>query len=135
MSAAETEVPAGWILAFPPPAPLMNLNQRRHWSAAHPDKVAWRDAAFYHAREAINSKIIPGNLSQIAVIFDFPVASTKVRRDAHNYTPTVKASIDGLVKAGMFIDDSTDHLTVDDSWFHARRDNPHVIIHIRKRTP
>lgn len=124
-----------WLLTFPLPAPLINLNDRKSWRQKQPDKTEWRDTCFYVARDAINRKVIPPNLSGVALIFDFPVRSIKIRRDPHNFAPTVKAAVDGMVTADLFVDDSADHVTVIDSQFHPQSDNPNVIVHIRKRHP
>jgi crossover junction endodeoxyribonuclease RusA len=34
----------------------------------------------------------------------------RIRRDAHNYYPTLKAIVDGLVDYGLLPDDSTEYL-------------------------
>lgn len=46
--------------------------------------------------------------ARLDVEISFP---DRKRRDTHNYMPTVKALVDGLVKAGVLPDDDWRHLT------------------------
>ena len=90
------------LFCFHPPATAITLNQRHHW-AAHARLVKeWRTAGMLYARKA---RIGPQPRSRIAVTL--PVTGRR-RRDPHNWTPTVKAIIDGLVDAGVWPDDNSD---------------------------
>ena len=51
----------------------------------------------------------------------FPVTTNR-RRDPHNATPTIKATIDGLVDAGIWVDDSSEYVIVIDPIFVKRTD-------------
>ena len=92
--------PMSVLFCFHPPATAITLNQRHHW-AAHARLVKeWRTAGMLYARKA---RIGPQPPSRIAVTL--PVTGRR-RRDPHNWTPTVKAIVDGLVDAGVIRDDS-----------------------------
>lgn len=65
----------------------------------------------------------------VRVELQFPVVRT---RDPHNYTfPTVKAIVDGLVKAGLFKDDSDEYLACTDPTLTVSHNNT-VTIHIHE---
>jgi len=86
------------------PAPWLNANGRRDRRAQTPDRRAWRDAANVYARAAK----LPGlGRAHILAELRFP---TKHRRDVHNFFPTVKAVVDGLVDYGLLPDDSSEYL-------------------------
>ena len=89
------------LFRFHPPATAITLNQRHHW-ATHARLVKeWRTAGMLYARKA---RIGPQPPSRIAVTL--PVTGRR-RRDPHNWTPTVKAIVDGLVDAGVWPDDNS----------------------------
>ncbi len=116
-------------IVFPPPADLLNMNRRgSHWSDNHRAKVEWRNTAQIVSRDMVNRKLIPEHLPFSMIQFAFPVKSLKIRRDPHNFYPTVKAIIDGLVLAKVFQDDSSRHLATTEPTFHV--DPPTVIITI-----
>lgn len=87
---------------FDPPAKAITLNQRNHWAANARLVKEWRTAGWVYARQA---KIGPQPPSRVTVTF--PVSGNR-RRDPHNWTPTVKAIVDGLVDAGVWPDDNSD---------------------------
>lgn len=91
-------------IAFPPPAPAWSINEerRRHWSFRHRAAAAWREAAFWYARAA---RVGPQPPSVVDVTL--PVVGAR-RRDPANWSPTVKAIVDGLVLAGLWPDDGPD---------------------------
>jgi len=90
---------------FPPPAPLMNINERRHWSVDRAHAKAWRSAARFHVPTAWERPLPPS-----VIRCQLPV-STGRRRDPHNYFPTVKHIVDGLVDAGLWPDDTPQYVT------------------------
>ncbi len=94
------------VISFPAPAKLINLNDRLHWSVKARLTAAWREAAFYAAKQAGVRNIGPSK-----VYVRLPV-KTAHKRDPHNFTPTVKAIVDGLVDAGVWPDDNSDWVTV-----------------------
>lgn len=103
-------------LEYRRPAAAVSINQShgRHWRATHSDKRYWQAAAHSHARHKINrcEWTTPGPPSRVQVTIPF---TSLRRRDPHNYTGTVvKWTIDGLIHAGMWPDDTPEWVTVVD---------------------
>ena len=94
------------MISFPAPAKLINLNGREHWSVKARLTKAWRTAAYYEAVAAGVKRLGPS-----VVTVTLPV-QTAHKRDPHNFVPTVKAIVDGLVDAGVWPDDNSDWVTV-----------------------
>jgi crossover junction endodeoxyribonuclease RusA len=94
------------VIQFPPPAKLMNLNDRAHWSVKARATKVWREAAYY---AAIQAKV--KGLGPSEVTIGLPVR-TAHQRDPSNLIPTCKAIVDGLVDAGVWPDDNSEWVTV-----------------------
>ena len=80
----------------------LSSNQRLHW-ASKAKRVAW-------LRHIVSSPFIASRMSApygglVRITAHIGYASN-TRADPNNAAPTTKALIDGLVEAGMFIDDS-----------------------------
>lgn len=86
------------------PAPWLNANSRMDLRRQTPDRRAWRDAGHLYAKQA---KLPTLGKAHITADLCFTFAR---RRDPHNYYPTVKAVVDGLVDYGLLPDDSSDYL-------------------------
>ena len=83
------------------PAPWVNSNQRLHRMVAAKLTAAWRAAG----------KVAGGDVAPFAGPVHVVAHIWKPRGgryDPNNLWPTVKACVDGLVEAGVFVDD--DHL-------------------------
>jgi crossover junction endodeoxyribonuclease RusA len=92
---------ADYVLHIPAPDEWLNSNQRLHWARRAKLTKAWRQAACWRA---IAVKL-PLGLSRVSIVA--AVHRTDNRRaDAANRYPTVKAAIDGVVDAGVILDDS-----------------------------
>lgn len=92
--------PAYYDLEFPWTSPPLTANQRHHWARKSRITAAVRDTARYAAWR------LPA-LARCEVTLTWYV-NTKHRRDADNIVPTLKALCDGLVDAGVVIDDTPD---------------------------
>ena len=103
-------------ITFPQPADYLNLNQRLHWAPKMRLTAAWREAARIAALKLGRNKLRRRH-SRSYIHVSYPVKQCR-RRDAHNWTPTTKAIIDGLVDAGVWEDDTTDHVVMLDCTFH-----------------
>lgn len=86
-------------LTLPWTAPPLSMNHRRHWRATAEKTKEIRDAAHVLAKQA---RI--GASPRVAVTLHYRPQSRRVR-DAENSTPTLKAACDGLVDAGIVVDD------------------------------
>ena len=101
-----------------PPDKLLNQNDRLHWAATSKIKRSWKQVAHFTAVDLKNRGLIkPIVEGQAIVTISIPVKTNR-RRDGHNYSPTAKCIIDGMVTAKIFIDDSTKYLYLNDIQFH-----------------
>ena len=84
---------------------LISANQRLHWTKKSSLTKEWRTTAGWCAR---TNKTPAFAYATITMTLHF---ADRRRRDVHNYYPTAKALIDGLVDAGVLQDDDDSHLT------------------------
>lgn len=89
---------------YVPPDGYMTMNDREHWRARAKRVAEWRQYATL-ALAFKRWKLGPSELT-----FEFEVRD-KRRRDPHNYYPTIKAIVDGLVDAGLWPDDTPDFVS------------------------
>jgi hypothetical protein len=114
-------------IEFLAPARLLNMNDKAHWSKRSPIVAEWRKAAWAHA---VNAKL--GQLGPSIVTVALPVKGN-IRRDPHNFTPTLKAIIDGLVDAKLWPDDNSNWVSTEEpSLCVGAR---FVVVSIRPREP
>lgn len=85
--------------------PPLNANQRLHWAKRNrltqeiKDAIGWR----------VNAQKIP-RLDHITVQLQYQPQDRR-RRDPSNLMPTQKAGVDGLVTAGVVVDDTPRYVT------------------------
>jgi len=101
---------------FLKPDQYLNLNDRRHWAVAHRIASNWKQTAWAYSVDALGSGKLVKFTERALVEFVFPVTRNG-RRDGHNYAPTVKPIVDGMVQAGVFIDDNTKYVVCADPTF------------------
>ncbi|WP_431870880.1 hypothetical protein [Nocardiopsis eucommiae] len=87
-----------------PHMPYLNSNQRLHWATKARKTKAIRDAAAW-ATKALNQT--PMAAVEITAVIH---PKTNRRFDPHNFQPTVKAAIDGIVDAQLIADDDATRL-------------------------
>lgn len=78
----------------------MSMNDRDHWRTRARRVKDWREAAGWGA---IGARVPEQGPSLVEVFL--PVRDRR-RRDPHNYAPTLKAIVDGLVDARVWPDDT-----------------------------
>lgn len=93
-----------WTVTIPAPAPWLSANHRTDLRRQTPDRRAWRDAGAIHAKRVQLPKLQHVHVLAVLRFTD------KRRRDPHNYYPTLKALVDGLVDYGLVPDDSHQYL-------------------------
>lgn len=93
------EVPLPWKKR-----PWLNSNDRDHWGRRKDLSSHYRGKACQEAK----ARDIP-QLDR-AIVEAYLAFGDNRRRDAHNYWPTVKACVDGLVDAGVLPDDSDKYI-------------------------
>ena len=103
------------LIEFPQPAPLLSLNDRLHWTKRHQREGLWQESAWAYGLKFYNG---PKPLSKGRVRITLPVKSMATRRDPHNFVPTIKPIIDGLVHARFWPDDTAEYVetTEPDFW-------------------
>ena len=94
----EPAQPRTWTLRLPFNKPL-SLNDRGHWARRAKETNAWRDATWAIAKNAR----IP-RLEAFTVVMHY-APRTAGRRDVDNLVLALKHCVDGIVLAGVCIDD------------------------------
>jgi hypothetical protein len=84
-----------------------SANDRLHWARANELKKEWRDLAEVTARSRVGARWSP--LERVHVTATL-VPANRGRVDPANTSPAVKAAVDGMVRAGLFVDDDAAHL-------------------------
>lgn len=83
----------------------ITANQRLFWAARSQRTRSWRLAAAMRAQEMQLPK-----LTKALIVCELRFSDNR-RRDPHNWMPTAKACVDGLVDAGVFEDDNHNIVT------------------------
>ena len=96
---------AAYVVTLPAGMKLLNANDRVHWRTRARITKALREAA---EKSALDAHIPPQEQIRIQAVLH---PHDKRRRDPHNWYPSYKAAIDGLVDAGVIPDDDDRHLT------------------------
>lgn len=96
-----------WTLRIKAPVPWLNVNQRRDRRAQAGDVKEWRKAGRQFCQHA---KVPRLSRAAVTAVVRFP--DDRVRRDAPNVYPSIKAAVDGaLVDAGVVADDNDSYVT------------------------
>ena len=100
----DTQTTGRTITVALPAMPYLNSNQRLHWATKARKTKAIRDAATLITR---NLRQQPMGAVEITAVIH---PKTARRFDPHNFQPTVKAAIDGIVDAQLIADDDATRL-------------------------
>ena len=122
---------SAFVIRVPKAGELMTMNQRKHWSWVSKQKRAWRDATCTVAM-GTPGLVFPNAGFRSIVRCVLPVTQLR-RRDPHNYYPTVKPIVDGLVDAGVWPDDTPDFVETREPMF-AICDSAYIVIHKKDGT-
>lgn len=116
--------PRTWVACILAPTTYMTMNDREHWRP-HAAKVKlWRKAAHRVARAEWLAQLPP---CHVGIVLEVP---DRRRRDPHNYYPTIKALVDGLVDAGLWPDDTPDYVTTHEPMFRVTKRGQPQYVHI-----
>lgn len=87
-------------LTIPAPTTWLNANHRTHWAPKSRDVRTWRQTV----RDAALAAGIPPLEGRVRITgWMHPLTARSF--DPANYYPTFKAAVDGLVEAGVLVDD------------------------------
>lgn len=109
-------------LRFPLPSRAVSINEvaGKHWAVKRRALEPWRTAVGWAWKMAPASERarVQGLRCKVRMLIPFDVSDaqwTKNRRDPHNYVGTVvKSCVDQLVEQGVWPDDTTEWVTVDE---------------------
>lgn len=122
-------------ITFGQPAGWLTLNQRfGHWATRHRLTAQWRAAAHWAAVQQLGLSPELRHRPQRAVQVSFPTTRPNQRRDPHNWVPTSKACIDGLVDACVWRDDDARWVIHLDPAFHPAPDR-HLEVRVHLIAP
>lgn len=100
-----------WVIDLT--GPRYSANDRLHWRKANALKKEWREQGQLLARHAIATRRASGQSHQapgrVHVLVE-QIPSSRRKTDPGNVAPAAKAAIDGLVLAGLLLDDDAEHL-------------------------
>ncbi len=116
-----------YSLTIPRADDWLNANRREHYMRHAAAVAEWRKAAHWAARAVKLPKL---HKAQIIATLHF---GDRRRRDPHNYYPTLKAIVDGLVDYGLLDDDSHQYLIGPDIRM-GEPGTPRVQLYIREMT-
>lgn len=96
-----------YTVALPPGLRLLNSNEMRrmHWALERRISRGIVDAAIVMTRKAKVPKL------ERVVISSVLHPRNRQKIDPHNWSPSVKAATDGIVRAGVLVDDDSEHVT------------------------
>ena len=94
-----------------PTSEWLSSNQRLHWAQKARRTRSIRTRAFMTARAALHAGGITPHEGRTLVhaLIAYP---TRHKADPPNAYPTVKAAIDGMVDAGVFPEDNSEHVVL-----------------------
>lgn len=100
-------MPDTYTVALPAGLPLLNANRsrREHWAVVRRTARDIRAAAMVAAR---NQRIPTLDKAHVVYVIH-PTPQTR-KRDPGNWAESAKAAVDGLVDAGVFVDDNSAHV-------------------------
>lgn len=85
--------------------PFLNANERAHWARRRDVTEHYRTATCEAAKTANVPPMLTAHITALVSFGD------NRRRDVANVYPTIKACVDGLVDAGVLVDDSDKYVT------------------------
>ena len=115
----------GWIAVYPEEGEIvmrvprhapteLSLNRRRGrgWQAIRRVSNEWKDLGWTYGRHLAGHDVgVDLPLGSAVIAYDLNFKLNRGRDDDNFASPTMKPFRDGLVKAGVFVDDTPDHLT------------------------
>lgn len=106
--------------------PRFSANDRLHFRVERALKQTWRELGQVHARAVIGPRLVDGFVPlQRAHVVVTQIPGSRRRTDPGNVAPAAKAAVDGIVLAGLLVDDDAGHMIGPDFRLgEARRQQP-----------
>ncbi|HEY9525329.1 MAG TPA: hypothetical protein VIR33_18975 [Thermopolyspora sp.] len=124
--------PRTWTIELPAGMELLTSNNRSgHWGHRHRITKSIVGTTIVIARAA---KIPPLGRVTISAVWHPPAKGRAPVRDAHNLAPTLKACIDGIVRAGVLRDDSDTYVASAGISPGEKREHGQFVVHITEAT-
>jgi len=117
------------IIDLPLPRSALSPNSRVNWRTRAKAVARYRDAAYLVTRQAQGGARRRWRRAVARATFYWP---DRIRRDGDNAEASLKPAFDGMVDAGLIVDDSTAVLTRDRPVHQVDRRNPRVVIEVRE---
>lgn len=103
---------------------LFNDQRRASWHKVRAAKLEVENMIYWLCKQQRIPELAP---STIEIVWFAP---DRRHRDNDSLSPFLKATKDGLVKAGVFVDDSSEWITRDSMSIMQGIDNPHIEVRI-----
>ena len=121
-----------WEIRLPWAKPPISANDRDHWRVKARKVAEIRGTASKHVAETYG---LPYHADHITVGLIY-VPRDRRRRDADNLVvPLMKALVDGIVDAGVVVDDDTEHVTRTMPVILAPDGDPRLVLTITEGRP
>ncbi len=111
-------------ITFPAPGKALNLNDREHHHPRAKRVAVWRNAGFWYAKQ--HRLRCRGAVGVVEVWTEFGTKEPDKRRDPSNWTPTIKAVLDGFTLACVWVDDDSEHVKTYEPVFTDKVPNGHI---------
>lgn len=115
-----------WTIRLPYQTPPLSLNRRLHWAREAATKQQLKFASYALARNERIPKL------DKAIVTLHWVPKDNRRRDTDNPAPTLKSLIDGLVKAEVVVDDSSQYVQSSVVIDPPSKSDPHLYLTIEE---
>lgn len=124
-----SDPPISYRVEIPATAGWITLNMRMHWGERHRLTAHYRQLG-----QVVSLHYALPRIELAHVVAELRFRDTR-RRDPHNWTPTAKAVLDGMVDAGVFPDDDFGHVVGPDMRIGAKADIPCLVMHVWPARP
>lgn len=117
-------------IAIDIPPRSLSANGRTHWAVKSGDKIAAKQTAFVLARREMLNKNIVAKWDRFTLSVMWYAARKNWVPDCDNIFSSLKATIDGVGQAGLFVNDKA--MEIGRVIRSVDADSPHVVLHFER---
>jgi Holliday junction resolvase RusA-like endonuclease len=117
------------VLPIPPRELSQNSSRQGSWRKRAKKAKGYRTDSYMITRDTMLEGVYKWKRASAQAVFYWP---TNRRRDYRNAEAMLKAAYDGMVDAGLIVDDRSDVLTHQPTAFRVDKDRPRVEITVRR---